>query len=131
MMLTLAQARDWLKTQVDCPNWFIGRIDAAKEQCIGIYGRPGPPAKLAIGGPENGSYDTKTICVLVHWGKNADLAEQKAQEVYVALVGRSNFTIGGRRIISVGMRTSEPVPVGADEKGVYEFTVDATFFYEK
>ena len=36
-MMTLAQVRDWLKTQIDCPAWYIGKIDGSKERCIGLY----------------------------------------------------------------------------------------------
>lgn len=130
--MTLAQIRDWLETQVDCPNWSIGKIDGNKDTCIGIYGRPAPDLiKPVIGGMENRSYTMKAVTALVHWGKNANLAEQKAQEVYVALIGRSNFTVGGKRVIMVDMRTPEPVAVGTDEQGVYEYVIDAYFYYER
>ena len=33
-MMTLAEVRDWLKTQVECPAWYIGKIDGSKEQDI-------------------------------------------------------------------------------------------------
>lgn len=131
-MTTLAQIRDWLKTQVDCPHWYIGKIDGSKDTCIGIYGRPTPDrVKPTIGGMENRSYALKAVSILVHWGKNANLAEQKAQEVYVALIGRSNFKVGNTRIVMVDMRNCEPVAIGTDENGVYEYVIDAYFFYER
>lgn len=130
--MTLAQIRDWLKTQADCPNWYINKIDGSKDTCIGIYGRQAPDlVKPTIGGMENRSYALKAVSILVHWGKNANLAEQKAQEVYVALIGRSNFKVGNRRVVMVDMRTSEPVAVGTDEKGIYEYVIDAYFYYER
>lgn len=131
-MITLAQVRDWLKTQVeDCPNWFIGKIDGSKEQCIGVYNVRSPAPRVAVGGLENTSYAIKTISVLVHWGKNADTAEKKAQEVYIALIGRSNLTMGNKRVIMIQMRTSEPVDVGTDENNIYEFVIEAHIYYER
>lgn len=130
-MITLAQVRDWLKSEITCPNWYIGKIDGSKEKCIGLYNVRGPAPQTAVGGLGNSSYTIKTISVLVHWGQNADLAEQKAQEIYVALIGRSNITIGGKRVIMIQMRTSEPVSVGTDEKGIYEFVIEAHIYYER
>lgn len=130
-MITLAQVRDWLRTQVECPSWYIGKIDGNKEQCIGIYGIQGPPPRIAIGGLDNTSYTYKTISILVHWGKDADIAEQKAQEVYVAMIGKTNFTIGNHRVVMVQMRTSEPVLVGTDENNIYELVIEAHIYYER
>lgn len=130
-MITLAKIMDWLETQIECPNWYTGKIDGSKEQCIGLYNVRGPAPNIAIGGLANTSYATKTISILVHWGKNADTAEQKAQEVYVALIGRSGFSIGGHRIIMIQMRTSEPVPVGTDDNNIYEYVIEAHIFYER
>lgn len=129
-MMSLAEVRDWLKTQVECPAWYIGKIDAKKQECIGLYNKQGPPQMLAIGGLANTSYATKTISILIRWGKNADTAERKAQEVYAALFGQS-ASIAGYRVIQFQMRTSEPVTVGTDQEGVYEFVIELTIQYER
>lgn len=129
-MMTLAEIRDWLKTQVTCPQWYIGKIDSKKEQCIGVYSVPGGSPVLAVGGLENTSYTTKTVSILVHWGNNANVAELKAQEVYAALFGRA-AVIGGRRVISFQMRTPEPVGVGTDDEGIYEYVIEVTIIYER
>lgn len=128
--MRLAQIRDWMKTQIICPNWYIGKIDGTKEQCIGLYNAHGPAPNIAIGGLANTSYATKTISILVHWGKNADIAEQKAHEVYNSLFGQSP-TIDGKRIIMFKMRTSEPISVGTDENNIYEYVIETTTFYER
>ena len=36
-MITLKDIREFLKTKIDCDNWYCGKIDASKEKCIGIY----------------------------------------------------------------------------------------------
>lgn len=128
--MLLSEVREYLKTKIECPQWYIGKIDESKEQCIGIYSSVGPVPNLAIGGLENTSYATKAISILVHWTKNCNTAEQKAQEVYSAFFGQSG-TVGGKRIIKFDMRTPEPVNVGVDSKGVFEFVIETIIYYER
>lgn len=128
--MTLAEIRDWLKTKIECPCWYIGKIDGSKEQCIGLYGIQGPKANIAIGGLSNSSYTTKAISILVHWDKNSNTAEQKAQEVYNSLFGQDGI-IGGKRVIQFDMITSEPISVGTDDNGIYEYVIEANIIYER
>lgn len=128
--MLLSEVRDHLKTKTDCPQWYIGKIDGSKEQCVGIYNVQGPPPNIALGGLANTSYSTKAISILVHWGNNEDKAEQKAQEVYNILFGQ-DATIGGKRVIKFDMRTPEPVSVGTDSNGVFEFVIETVIYYER
>lgn len=128
--MTLAEIRDWLKTQIECPQWYIGKIDGSKPECIGIYSATGPAPRLAIGGLSNTGYATKSVSILVHWGKNANLAEIKAQEVYNAMFGQS-AVIGGKRVVMFNMRTSEPVGVGTDSEGYYEHVIEVNILHER
>jgi len=72
---------------------------------------PGQHPRIAIGGLENTSTAIKPISILVHWGKNANTAEQKAQEVYAALHGVTGAIIGGRRMVMFQMPQPEPIGV--------------------
>ncbi|PWV97439.1 hypothetical protein DFQ01_12183 [Paenibacillus cellulosilyticus] len=128
--MRLAEVRDWLKTKVDCPSWYIGKLDGKKPECIGLYGLPGGSPNIAIGGLPNTSYTSKLVSILVHWGRNADTAERKAQEVYDALFGQQP-TIGDKRVIMFKMSTPEPVNVGTDDEGIYEYVIEMTIFYER
>jgi len=130
-MMTLAQVRDWLKTQIDCPAWYIGKIDGSKECCIGLYNIQGPTPRIAIGGLENTSTAIKPISILVHWGKNANLAEQKAQEVYNCMLDKTGAIIGGRRMVMFQMPQPEPIGVGTDDRGIYEYVIEAYIIYER
>lgn len=130
-MMTLAEVRDWLKTQITCSNWYVGKIDGAKEQCIGIYNTTGPTPTIAIGGLENTSTAIKPISLLVHWGRNANLAEQKAQEVYQTLLGKTGAIIGGRRIVMFQMPQPGPINVGTDDRGIYEYVIETNILYER
>lgn len=126
--MLLSEIRKWLKTQVICPQWYIGKIDGSKEQCIGLYGVQGPKGNIAIGGLQNTSYATKSISILIHWGNNADIAEQKAQEVYDKLFGQ-DATIGNKRVVEFDMKVSEPISVGTDTNGVYEYVIETNIIY--
>lgn len=128
--MILAEVRDWLKTQISCPNWYIGKIDGKKDQCIGLYSTTGPAPYIALGGLANTGYANKPISILVHWGKNADTAEQKAKAVYAAMFGQT-ATIGGRRVIAFQMSTPDPVGVGTDDNNIYEYVIDANIVYER
>jgi hypothetical protein len=129
-MMALAEVRDWLKLQVSCPNWYIGKIDGSKPECIGLYKLNNGTPVLAIGGLENTSYAVKAVSILVHWTDDADIAERKAMEVYAALFGQS-AVIAGKRVISFQMRTAEPVSVGTDDAGIFEYVIETTIYYER
>lgn len=47
--MLLSEVREYLKTKIKCPQWYIGKIDATKEQCIGIYSIRGPRNNIALG----------------------------------------------------------------------------------
>lgn len=128
--MLLSEVREFLKTKVECPQWYIGKIDNSKEQCIGIYGVVGPTPRIAIGGLENTSYNTKAVSILIHWTKNCNTAELKAQEIYDSLFGQEG-TIEGKRIIKFDMRTPEPVGIGTDSNGVFEFVIETVIYYER
>ena len=78
--MLLSEIREYLKTKVESPQWYLNKV-GDKEQSITIYNTTGPVPVIAIGGLENTSYTTKTISILVHWGKDSNKAELKAQEV--------------------------------------------------
>lgn len=128
--MLISEVRDFLKTKIDCPQWYSGKIDASKEQCIGLYSVIGPKANIALGGLANTSYSTKAISILVHWGNNSNIAEQKAQEVFDALFGQ-DAVIGGKRVINFDMRTSEPINIGTDSNGIYEYVIETVIYYER
>ncbi|MDH6430278.1 MULTISPECIES: minor capsid protein [unclassified Paenibacillus] len=129
-MMTLAEVRDWLKTQVECLNWYIGKMDGKPEESITVYNLNSGTPVLAIGGLANTSYAVKAVSILIHWSKNANTAERKAMEVYAALFGQS-AVIAGKRVISFQMRTPEPVSVGTDENNIYEYVIEVTIYYER
>ena len=128
--MLLSDIREYLKTKIECPQYFLNKLGGTQEQSITIYNVPGLPPNIAIGGLENTSYSTKAISILVHWGKNSDIAELKAKEIYNAFFGQEGF-IGNKKVIMFKMKTDEPVYVGIDSEGIIEYVIETIIYYER
>ena len=128
--MTISDFKDWLKTRVSCPNWFAGGLRSTNEKAIVIYNGKAFNNPMAIGGIQNSSYVGKGIRILVHWNKNVNESELKAQEVYSVLCG-SNETIANKRAIQFKMRDPEPIYLGVDSSGIYEYVIDLEIIHER
>lgn len=127
--MTLDDVINWLETVVESPNWYIGQI-GKPDKSIGLYNTTGAQPRIAVGGLEATGYVIKPISILVHWGRNADLAERKAQEVYNAFFGQK-AVIGGKRVSMFKMVTPQPVNVGTDSEGVFEYVIEVHIYHER
>ena len=95
---------------------------ARNEECaLGVYIRKGNRQKQELlGGEDNRAYGTLPVTVLLRWGKDGAAAEAKAAEVYSRLTE-----------LDLSFALFEgPVWLGADGRGVFEYTVDVDFLYE-
>lgn len=131
-MITLAEVRDWIKTFNAANNYYIGKIDNKQENSIGIYQRKtidGP--RVAIGGRTLTSYDVKSISILIHWNKNANETEKRAQYLYNRLFEAESVVIGGTPIKMIALLQNEPVDVGTDDNNVYERVIELDLYYER
>ncbi len=131
-MITLAEVRDWIKTFNVANNYYIGKIDNKQENSIGIYQRKtidGP--RVAIGGRSLTSYDVKSISILIHWNKNANETEKRAQYLYNRLFEAESVVIGGTPIKMIALLQNEPVDVGTDDNNVYERVIELDLYYER
>lgn len=129
--MTISDFRDWLKTKIDCSNWFAGGLRTTDEKAIVIYNGQAFVNPMAIGGLQNSSYKGKGIRILIHWNKNVRESELKAQEVYDAINGLTNVEIANKRVIKFNMRDPEPVYLGVDDSGIYEYVIDLEIIYER
>lgn len=127
--MLLSEIREYLKTKIDSPQWYLNKV-GNKEKSITIYNTTGPAPRIALGGLEQTSYTTKAISILVHWGKDSNKAELKAQEVYNAFFGQDG-TIGGKKIIQFKMKTDSPIYVGTDSEGIIEYVIETIIYYER
>lgn len=126
--MNLSEIRDWMKTVIDSPQWYLNSRGAA-DRSITLYNTTGAPSRMAVGGPQATGYAVKAVSILVHWGKSASAAETKAQEMYDALFGQK-ATIGDRRAW-FHMPQSGPISVGVDSEGIYEFVIETHIYYER
>ncbi|MCF6461496.1 minor capsid protein [Clostridium sp. Cult3] len=129
--MTISDFRDWLKTKIDCPNWSSGGLRTTDEKAIVIYNGQAFVNPMAIGGLQNSSYRGKGIRILIHWNKNVRESELKAQEVYNAINGLTNVEVAGKRVIKFNMRDPEPIYLGVDDSGIYEYVIDLEIIYER
>lgn len=131
-MITLAEVRDWIKTFNAANNYYIGKLDNKQENSIGIYQRKtidGP--RVAIGGRSLASYDVKSISILIHWNKNANETEKRAQYLYNRLFEAESVVIGETPIKMISLLQNEPVDVGTDDNNVYERVIELDLYYER
>jgi hypothetical protein len=131
-MITLAEVRDWIKTFNAANNYYIGKIDNKQENSIGIYQRKtidGP--RVAIGGRTLASYEVKSISILIHWNKNANETEKRAQYLYNRLFEAESVVIGGIPVKMIALLQNEPVDVGTDDNNVYERVIELDLYYER
>lgn len=131
--MTLAEIRDWLKSFDVAENYYIGRLDNKKEKSLGVYSlaRRGAPV-TAIGGVSCSSYDVKGVSLLLHWNRNARETEQAAQKLWRALFGAAHVDVpGGSHIQYVQPNVPEPVAIGTDDGGVYEYVIEINIYFRR
>lgn len=132
--MNLSNIRDWLKAEIECPQWFLNKMLTKADESITLYNTTGAAPRIALGGLDNTSYTNKPISILVHWGRSPSQSEAKAQEVYDLLFGASKITnnvINGKRVIMFDMRHADPVSVGTDTEGIYEFVIEVNIIHER
>ena len=130
--MTLDEIRDWLKTLKAAENYYIGRLENKKEYSIGVYegeaaGRP----VIAIGGRQNSSYDVRTVSLLLHWNRIKKESEIAARELWNKLSEVNDEDAGENHIQYLQMTVPEPVGVGTDGSGVYEYAINFKLYYRR
>jgi len=125
----LAEIRDYLKT-LDIANYYtIGKLENAKEQAICVYGDGYTRRVEAVG--RNSSYDIMGIRILYHGTKNLKDTEQVARSLYESIRYIVNTTMGTLYVQYLDLNYSEPVFLGTDANGVYEYVISGVVYYRK
>lgn len=134
MMLSLNEIRGYIAGLgiAEDDQVFIGKLDNKKEKSIGVYNRKGEgtPA-LPLGGLACSSYDTKRISLLIHWNRNVLESEKAARTLYDSLQKETSLIIGETEIRFLILQVPEPVDVGTDDNGVYEYVIWLDFIYQR
>lgn len=129
-LLTLSEIRDWCKTFSMFDAYYIGRLDAKKSNSLGVYSRD-TPNRACLGGTQNQKYIIKSVSFLIHGTTNKNETEQLAQRFYTNLRSMQTAVISGCKVYYIKLIHAEPIDVDADSSKVYEYVVQADFYYEK
>lgn len=129
--MTLKQIKDFFKSTIGWTDGIsIEKIDKNLEKAVCFYNSRHPTAKIgAVGGKENKSYDFKSITILLRWTTNADEAEKKAEEIY-NFFDEKTFIHDKKRVFVIS-RFENPIDLGTDERGVYEYSFEFDLYSEK
>lgn len=119
---------------------YCGKLDAKKDKSLGVYPlrRRGKPYR-AFGGLE--SYEIVGVSLLIHYNRNVDQSQYAANKLFEQLrepfpdpelrkiSDRENGTTRAIKIID--LTVPEPVFVGTDDNGIYEFVIELELYVEK
>jgi hypothetical protein len=132
--MTLADVRDWLKSFNLFQNYYIGCIDAKKNNSLGVYNLTGDNARREVVGDLK-IFDKKSISLLIHGDKNKTNTELLAFKLYdrlEALIKEQAYVkIGNTDIYFIALLNNEPVDVDKDESGVYEYVIELNIYFKK
>lgn len=131
-MMLLKDVRDYLAAFgiAEDEHCYMGIMPDKKEKSIGVYHlRSGRQAVTPIVGLGNRSYGVKAVSVLVHWNRSPTETEEAAVKVYQRLQNTQEQEINGHRIKFIQIK-DEPVSVGTDESGIFEYVMECLIYYE-
>lgn len=112
-------------------TFYDGTIDKNNDKCIGIYTRGSVGPRIALGGVACTTYSVMPIQALFHWTESTERCQEKANDVYSFLFGKSNFHMGSKRIVGIQMLDSCPVGIGRDENNIAEMSFRFNILYDK
>ena len=125
-MLKLPEIRQWiagLGIAVD-ERVYIGKLDNKQERAIGVYERKGSgPPVTALGGLSCTSCGVRRISLLIHWTRSKTETESAAWGLFEKLRDVTSLTIGETFVCGLILQVPEPVDVGTDDNGVYEYVI--------
>lgn len=127
------QVKNWLKQQLSDVGQgiYVGTIDGNAEKCLGVYlQKRSGAARICLGGPTQTKTAELWVTVLVHWGKSSVQAEAKACAIWQLFYGLTDTVMDGAQVYYADPG-AEPVPVGRDEKGIFEYVVNVRLIYKK
>lgn len=129
--MTLKSLKDYIKEISDFDgSFYIGKIDKTKDKAMCFYPNKSPKAKRnVVGGKANKSFTTKAVTILLRYGQNADMAEDMASQVQ-NFFDEKTLIIDNRRVFVIP-RYEEPIPLGTDDRGIYEYSFIFDFYENK
>lgn len=132
-MMRLEEIRDWLKSTI--PEFegciAVGAIDGNQAKYVGVYhSKNQPKPRLCLGGAAQTRYQVAAVSILVHWTNSQPRAEETARKVYDAFYGLAAVQMGDAWVVSAAPK-QPPIPVGRDQRGIYEYVVEIEIYHER
>lgn len=128
--MTLLDLADMLADVLETEDVYAGNIDGNLDSCIGVYSSKKQAQHIfCIGGGSCTKTREKNISILIHHTDNPTSAEGRAQEVLGKLSALRNKAAGSATVRY--MRLMEPQSAGRDERGICEYVIEATVYYEE
>ena len=125
----LKEVKDYLKTLNAADTYSVGVIDSTRLKTLGIYSSGPAPRVEAIG--ENSSYRIAEISLLLHWNKNAVETEEAARALWGKLENLAHFKMGTIDVDYLDLQYGEPVAMGPDDNGIYEYVINFNIYYKR
>lgn len=122
--MTLREIKDLFKIEYGWTDGIsIGKIDRDKDKAICFYPTQTSQNNITtVGGKKNRGYEKRKVTVLLRYGTNAAKAEEKAKNIY-DFFDEKEINTDVLNIFTV-MRYSEPISLGTDDDGIYEYTLE-------
>lgn len=130
-MITLKEIKDYFKGNFEWDGSIsIGKLNRDNEKSLCFYQSSRRKRKInTAGGKQNKSYYLKAMTITLRYTKNQNTAEEKAIDIYNFL-DESNFIFEEKRYF-IQMIYNEPISVGTDQSGVYEYVIEFDCYREK
>jgi len=130
--MRLSDMRDLIDSFNIAETVYMGKLPDKQHQSFGVYlSKHSHAYQTAIGGPSLQSFGVKYITVLIHWDKSPRQSEDVAEDLFQKLLQIREKTINDQTIKFIQPLYSEPIPVGTDDAGVYEFVIEMAVIYER
>ena len=120
-MITSKELKDYLKTKINADYWYSGKLqDETKEKVIVAYPYKGVTPTIET--IDETSRNNQGFTVLIHWNNHSEESELIAEEVYhqVKKINKINNKI----IKQIFNTSNHAIPLGTDERGVFEFVIN-------
>lgn len=130
MKISLKQIKDYFKQEYKWNDSIsIGKVDNNQEKSICFYNSKRQLAYTPTIGKKTKSTYIKPITILLRYTKNQDSAENQALSIYEFFEKRT-FFIDEKRIFTM-MNTEEPISLGTDDRGIYEYSIEIDLYIER
>lgn len=132
--MMLGDVRDYIAALgiAEDSRCYCGKMEDKKDKSIGVYPlKNSRPNRIPIGGMDSASYGVKGISILVHWNRSPTETETAVAALQEALISCREQQINGHMIKFIDVAYDEPVPVGTDDNGIFEYVIECLFYYER